>query len=255
MRLLYSPPHNHHLFPDVEPDEVYLVSYPRSGSTWLRCMLVTLLTGLAGTPKLVQALTPDAYMSYRTNTPKPLTRPLVIKTHITYQPLTSKVIYLVRDGRKVLESYYRYVQRNSSSTVFRGFTSPQDFYFRRDLWPSPWHEHVEGWLTGLETWDPDRYMVLKYEDLVRSPTKHLRDVARFIGVDASARVLRRAIRLNTKARMSEAESLAGEGGLSFVRTTLHDIEEVLAEDEIREYETIAGSALRRLGYEVRESGG
>lgn len=242
------PTHFRHVFEETDRDDVYLVSYPRSGSTWLRCLLTTLLSGHPITPGLMEAFVPDVYKCHQAGIPKPKIRPLVIKTHAPYLALSAKVIYLVRDGREVLSSYYRYAQRIPPPSIYDGFQRLQDFYFRDDLWPSPWHKHVEGWLNGTSAWPRDQYLLVKYEDLFQSTAGVLGSIARFIGIEAAEDELARAVGLNSRESMRSIEKSSGKGSLNFIARRRIDDEVALSEEEAARYEAVAGEALKRLGY-------
>ena len=149
------------LFSRVLASDTYLVSFPRSGSTWLRCMLTTLVHGTEVTPELVAATVPDVHRSDRTR-PRHLD-PLVVKSHTPFVDIPAKVVYLVRDGRDAIMSFHSLqVKRNRVAAE----SDPRLLFFRADAWPCPWHEHVAGWLDGLAGREPGRHIVVRYEDVV-----------------------------------------------------------------------------------------
>ncbi len=243
-----SPGPTQHAFPSIAPEDTYLISFPRSGSTWLRCLLTSLLCGGPVTPAVVQAVTPDVYVSLRTGASKPKLEPLIIKSHAVYAPLAARVIYLVRDGRAALASYSRYAQNIPAPSLYDEFAEISDFYFREDLWPAPWHTHVNGWLDGLGSWDSDRYLVVRYEDALESPTSALRNIAQLVGLDASSAEVERAVELNSREKLIQLEAEAGAGSLNFIPTEASDASGSLAPSELQRYEQLAWTALRRCGY-------
>jgi len=89
------------------PDDVYIVSYPRLGYTWLRRLLAHVLEPNRDWDVTVLALVvPDVYG------PRPQgwieRRPHIVRSYEPYQPSYQRVIYLYRDGRDVAVSYYDY---------------------------------------------------------------------------------------------------------------------------------------------------
>ena len=169
------------LFSRVLARDTYLVSFPRSGSTWLRCMLTTLVHGTEVTPELVAATVPDVHRSDRTR-PRHLD-PLVVKSHTPFVDIPAKVVYLVRDGRDAIMSFHSLQVKQSRLAAE---TDPRLLFFRDDAWPCPWHEHVTGWLDGLAGRPPDRHIVVRYEDVVAAPARHVEAVARLAGIPAAA---------------------------------------------------------------------
>jgi hypothetical protein len=231
------------LFSRVLARDTYLVSFPRSGSTWLRSMLTTLAHGTEVTPELLAATVPDVHRSDRAR-PRGI-EPLVVKSHTPFVDIPAKVIYLARDGRDALLSFhYLQVMRERVPAD----TDPAAIFFRTDVWPCPWHEHVTGWLDGLAGRGPDRSLVLRYEDLVAEPARHLEAVAALAGLPAPAAVVERAVRLNARSELEAVERASGAGSLNHLGTPRPDWRDVLTPDARRRYEAVAGTALARLGY-------
>ena len=88
-------------------DDIFLVSYPRSGNTWIRFLLGTLITEKKIDWENMELGIPDIYR----NTNKKLlkyNRPRFIKSHHSFDERYSKVVYLVRDVRDVIISYYNF---------------------------------------------------------------------------------------------------------------------------------------------------
>ena len=236
------------VFSRVLARDTYLVSYPRSGSTWLRCMLTTLVHGTEVTPALVSATVPDVHRSNRAR-PRNV-EPLVVKSHTPFVDIPAKVVYLVRDGRDAIVSFhYLQMQRHR---VPPG-TDPRLAFFGDDAWPCRWHEHVTGWLDGLAGRDADRYVVLRYEDLVAEPEKHLEAVARLAGLTEPAPAVELAVQLNARHELRAVERAGGAGSLNHLGTSRPDWRDVLGPEERRRYEALAGPTLARLGYPLEPS--
>src|SRR5437762_8950223 len=81
----------------VFPDDVFLVSYPRSGNTWTRFLIGNLLhPDQAVSFANVEAIIPEIYF----NSDRSLrshARPRLLKSHECFQPLYKRVIYITRD--------------------------------------------------------------------------------------------------------------------------------------------------------------
>lgn len=231
------------LFSRVLARDTYLVSFPRSGSTWLRCMLTTLVHGTEVTPELVAATVPDVHRSDRTR-PRHLD-PLVVKSHTPFVDIPAKVVYLVRDGRDAIMSFHSLQVKQSR--VAAG-SDPRLLFFRADAWPCPWHEHVAGWLDGLAGREPGRHIVVRYEDVVTAPARHVAAVARLAGLPAAASDVERAVRLNARPELEAVERASGAGTLNHLGTARPDWRDVLSQDDRQRYEAVAGPTLARLGY-------
>jgi hypothetical protein len=110
---------NLRLITDSDADDIFVAGYPRSGNTWMQYLLAGVIFGTDSrlTPdSLIQDLVPDVhykrfYRRYRT--------PTFFKTHDLPQPRYRKVIYLVRDGRDAMVSYFHYLNALSKPTLKR----------------------------------------------------------------------------------------------------------------------------------------
>src|ERR1035438_7495975 len=92
----------------VFPDDTFLVSYPKSGNTWVRFLLANLIhpnetVGFANINRLLPA---PGVLSKRFL--KKLPRPRIMKSHEPFDVRFRKVIYLVRDPRDVAVSEYHF---------------------------------------------------------------------------------------------------------------------------------------------------
>lgn len=179
---------------------------------------------------------------------KPTPKPLVIKSHTPFVKIPAKVIYLVRDGRDALLSYY-YLRLKEGK--LKPEASPLDIYFDEDLWPCPWHVHIANWLDGLENCYGGRYKIVRYEDLVGSTAEQLFSIAEFIGLNVTDKDVEKAISMNPKKQSEKiAESQDAQGALisSASIEKQRKWQAFLLGEDLARYEILAGTELQRLGY-------
>src|SRR5437899_924402 len=85
----------------VLPDDVFLVSYGRSGNTWTRFLIGNLIhPDEPVTFANIERVIPDIYCNSQKKIMN-LPRPRLIKSHECFEPRYKKVIYIVRDPRDV----------------------------------------------------------------------------------------------------------------------------------------------------------
>lgn len=179
------------------PGDTYLCSYPKSGRTWLRFMLsayqvrlfrVDLKLTMANFATVSPNLTLGARMGLRTRLPHPgMLR--VYGTHIPHSLLLrgARIIYLERDLRDVLVSYYHH--RRARGEIPEGLEnyvlSPQGL--------AAAVRYLHGWRQALQQADPARTCRISYEDLLADPAKQLRRCVEFLGLPVAAPLLLQAV--------------------------------------------------------------
>ena len=93
-------------------NDVFLISYPKSGSTWIRFMLGNYFSGNKCDFTNYHLLVPDLHRNIdclKTTKQKPR----YLKSHQYFSPQFENVVYIVRDGRDVAVSYYYHSKKSS----------------------------------------------------------------------------------------------------------------------------------------------
>lgn len=195
----------------VFPDDVFLVSYPRSGNTWTRFLIGNLLhPDQAVSFANVEAIIPEIYF----NSDRSLrshARPRLLKSHECFQPLYKRVIYITRDPRDVAVSFYHHHVK--AGNLPDGYS--MDEYVPRfvagefDSAFGSWGENVQSWL-AIRGDNPD-FLLLQYEQMLQDPEQALRKVGDFLAtrsfenLNTSAQIIRRAVELSSPDRMRALE--------------------------------------------------
>ncbi|HTQ50192.1 MAG TPA: sulfotransferase domain-containing protein [Candidatus Acidoferrales bacterium] len=166
----------------------------------MQCLLAGLVGGVdaARCPDaLVQEIVPDVHdhAGYRR-----YTRPVFFKSHHLPRPGYRRVVYLLRDGRDAMVSYFHHYNALFPAVDFATLvrTAPG--------LPSRWHEHVEAWLANPHQAD---LLVVKYEDLHGDPAAMLKKIAGFAGVQAADSDLARAVEAASFPNQQKREKTLG----------------------------------------------
>ncbi|XP_017782123.1 PREDICTED: sulfotransferase family cytosolic 1B member 1-like [Nicrophorus vespilloides] len=188
----------------VYDDDVWVTSYPKSGTTWTQEMVwcicndldfegakqniherfpfidfVQIDDGVADLPKFLKPL----------EMLKEMPRPRFIKTHLPWDLLPKqirtfekrpKIIHVARNPKDVCVSYYHHMKMFN---VFLGnFEQQWQLFINDKLVSSPFFKNV---LSYFDRCDESNILFIKYEDLKKDLGKSVLQVAEFLGVDLS----------------------------------------------------------------------
>jgi hypothetical protein len=243
----------------ILPDDVFLVSFPKSGNTWARFLISNLMhpdkpADFANLYKLV----PDPF-----GTPKRvfarIPRPRVIKSHECFDPRYPRVIYIARDPRDVVVSQYHYHRK--CRKIEDGYPIEQfvaRFLAGQTCPHGSWGEHAATWLATRRN-DP-RFLLLRYEDMVSNIRTELAKIAAFLSISTSPELLSQAAERSSADRMRKLEREQSQltrltkdsrKDLAFVRAASSGgWRNTLSPTLAAEIDTAWCSIMRYLGYEV-----
>lgn len=242
---------------EVFPDDVVVVSYPRSGNTWTRFLIANLTRpDEPATFVGIEQHIPDIYRATRAHLAA-IPRPRVIKSHEYFDPRYRKVIYIVRDPRDVAVSYYHYQRKThvlaDDSSIDSFITS---FLTGRQSPYGTWAENVTSWL-GTRGDSADMLLV-RYEDMIAQPVEALQRIAGFLDLRRTREQLEAAVARSSATEMRRIEqkdqawsvTQKSRKDIPFVRTaTSGTWKDQLSASAVERIEVAWGPLMARLGYE------
>lgn len=241
----------------IRRDDIFLVSYPKSGNTWTRFLIGNIASGADGSLDFrnIDRVVPDihaASIAEIDSTPSPR----FIKSHASFDPTYPRVIYIVRHPLDVLVSYYHYSKK--VHTIAPDCTMEQ--YARLFLEePGPygtWAQNVESW-TAAMAGNP-RFLLLRYEDMLEDTARELCKIIAFVGLPARKEVVEGAVKLSSSENMRQLEqeqasawqaTRASDQSIPFVRKAIaggwrEDLDPSIAARVAEQWH----APMRRLGY-------
>lgn len=176
---------------EPRPTDIYVATYPRSGTTWMQFLVYLLVSDRSVAFDHISQVCPwfERSLALGTRTADDFARlpsPRVFKSHLRpeWVPSPSRVIYVERDGLDVLVSYFHFYRSHL------GFEGTFDEFYERfmegTLQYRSWFDHVRAWRAAER-----RRSVLwvRYEQMQDEPEATIDRVAAYLGrpVDAPAR--------------------------------------------------------------------
>jgi hypothetical protein len=248
----------------VRPDDTFLVGHPKSGNTWLAYMLAVLVRGdrdnriniaNIGDYAPVVHVHDHAIAKYGQ-----LPSPRIFRNEgPAYPDLYPKTIYIVRDPRAVLVSYYHHCVHDTGEADWAMDAFVDEMLAHgciRRLEPTVirWDTQVQDWIRRAET---QPVKLVRYEDLKADRKAVLAELAAFMDFECDEDALDfAAARGDFNSMRSEektygAESYAGEKGARgfFVRKGKVDSwRDELPAGAVARIEGAFGATMRQLGY-------
>jgi hypothetical protein len=249
----------------VFPDDIFLVSYLRSGSTWARFLFGNLIyqgespVTFANLNRLVPMIYdfPDRVLR---------SLPRILKSHECFDPRYPRVVHIVRDPRDVAVSLYYYNLKVRE--LADGF--PMDEFVTRFIAAhtvgyadrlGSWEDHTLSWLRLRQ--GRSNYQLIRYEDLLSDPAKELTKVAPLLGICVTPDRVERAVDLSSADHMRSLEQKQWTEWRT-TKGTREDIPFVreaksggwrkrLSEASVKNLEEAWGATMQTLGYELAGS--
>ncbi|MBW4022722.1 MAG: sulfotransferase domain-containing protein [Proteobacteria bacterium] len=224
---------------------VWIASYPKSGSTWLRAFLHNYIRD-ADAPHDINSLMDlttgeSAASRFRRHDPRPASqysiaevqrlRPLVhremaaahpgvvfVKTHSALlvvegvqtitREVTAGAVYILRDPRDVAISYSRHLGRSLDETI----AIMADVEAATGGTDDVVYQRLSSWSAHVHFWTRRPHPtlhVMRYEDLVATPEASFGGLIRFMGQEPDEARLGRAIRFSDFAELKAQEEAHG----------------------------------------------
>lgn len=257
--------HRHSFKNLVRPTDVFLVGHPKSGNTLMAYVLAIIVfkdfeknINLANIGNHVPAIHRDD-LAIRKH--PALSQPRVFRNEVPLYPqFYPKTLYLVRDPRAVLVSYFHMYRTifNDNTTTLREFV---DEYLRNgniqryEPQITRWDRQVSEWLARAEK--DDRIMLIRYEDMVKGKPEVLKRALSFTGIACSESLFDLALMRSSFEAMQKTEEQFGQenypGEMAhrgrFVRKgKTSGWKEELPFESVRAIEREFGPVMKEVGY-------
>jgi Sulfotransferase domain len=245
---------------DVFPDDTFLVSYPKSGSTWVRLMVANLLHPEKNPDFTnLNQLFPD-YQAFSKRALNRMARPRTLKSHQYFDPRYKKVFYVVRDPRDVVLAEYHFAIKQRLVPEGYPLASYVPRFLAGDTGHSygSWFDNVAGWYFTRR--DDPQFLLIRYESLHAQPVSELTRIAEFLGIPTDPAKLDFALKQSDAKRMRALEKKQAHA-FSSTKDTRLDLPYIrvakaggwrvnLPADHVASIESAWGGLMQEVGYEL-----
>lgn len=172
------------------PGDVFVVGYPKTGSTWLQYMVYNILSDMTPVESMSQFLESSPFLEYvGADVTNKMARPGVIKTHLPFQTVPyaehSKYVYIARNPFDCCVSYYHNTRRNSAYNFEDGaFSEFLKEFLSGNVLYGDYFDHLLGW---YEQRSAANVLFLTYEALKADTAACALRVADFLGKEYGER--------------------------------------------------------------------
>jgi hypothetical protein len=161
-------------FGQFTDDDVFIIGYPKSGNTLLQHIIAHLVYGLRkNTSKsLINTCVTEWYNNpwfFR------LDKQHFFKSHELPRPEFKNVIYIVRDGRDAVLSYYYMVKNLGEEESLEKLYNTGG-----EVFVGNWQNHVEAWTTNKLNLN---IHFVRYEDLITNKAEELKKICEFLKIE------------------------------------------------------------------------
>ena len=236
-------------------DDVFLVSYPKSGRTWLRFLIGNYLSAnVLDFPDSYQDLVTD--IDANSLQAIQVQRPRFITSHRSFTPTFNRVVYVVRDGRDVAVSYYFHLMK------FQALSKETQFeYFLLNIFDTAlygnmsWSNHVSGWLDKASP----NFLLVKYEDLQENTVAALTRILEFAGLSVDKKTADASVEASNFSKLKKYEKSLEKINYKDINDTdlsikffrsgkTGEYKNFFNERLMEDFLEVHGSVLKRLGY-------
>uniref|UniRef100_A0A8C5MNA0 Sulfotransferase n=2 Tax=Leptobrachium leishanense TaxID=445787 RepID=A0A8C5MNA0_9ANUR len=174
----------------VFDDDVFNVTYPKSGTTWIQEILSLIYSNGDPTPvKTEFSWDRVPWIEQHAHKAKieSLTSPRLLTTHLplkffpqNFHKSKAKVIYTIRNPKDVCVSLYYFCKIAQFMEFREDFQEFVARFLSKDEVYSGWFEHVKGWLTLK---GQPNILFLSYEAMLKNPRENIVNICKFLGKD------------------------------------------------------------------------
>ncbi|XP_073531994.1 amine sulfotransferase-like isoform X2 [Phyllobates terribilis] len=172
---------------EVRESDVFLVTYPKSGTVWTQQILSLILNeGHRNGTEHIDNMTRAPWLEYNianvnfSNRPSPR----LFTSHLPYYLMPrdlmlkkGKIVYVCRNPKDCLVSYYHFYKRFSSFNFTMNIEQFMDLFTSGRVLGGSWFDHVRDWNTHKDEFN---ILFVTYEEMVKDLRSAVLKICKFL---------------------------------------------------------------------------
>ncbi|XP_077145630.1 amine sulfotransferase-like [Ranitomeya variabilis] len=174
---------------EIKDGDVFLVTYPKSGTIWTQQILSLIFNeGHRNRTEQIQTMERVPWIEFKMFNADYNSRPSprLFSTHLPYYLMPKdlklkmgKIIYVSRNPKDVLVSYYHFFQMKSQIKCTINWETFIDLFISGKVFGSSWFDHVRGWYQHKEDFD---ILFLTYEEMIKDLRFAVLKICKFVDI-------------------------------------------------------------------------
>ncbi|MBN3323421.1 ST3A1 sulfotransferase, partial [Atractosteus spatula] len=195
---------------EIRDSDVFLVTFPKSGTVWTQ-HIITLLheNDYPGAPEMQTTYERMPWLEFREKGQDYTTRPSprLFASHLGHYLVPrglregrGKVIYVSRNPKDVLVSFYHFSKSMVKLTTPKDFDDMLDMFLGGRVISGSWFDHVRGWYNHRDDFN---ILFLTYEEMIKDLRSAVVKISEFLGKNLDDSAIDRIVQKTTFKNMKE----------------------------------------------------
>ena len=186
----------------MKKNKIGIVSYPKSGNTWLRFILANIFYP----QEIIDYKNINSFIPTSTNQSSQKNKFNIefYKSHKSIDQSSfkkfNKIIYITRNGYKVANSYYAFIKAQNPLLI----DNEKEFLRIHSAYYGSWGNHIKKAMSN----DNKNLLIVSYEHLILDPFEGLNKILNFLNIKILKSEILRAVDNCSKENMSKLKGSA-----------------------------------------------
>ncbi|XP_059196201.1 amine sulfotransferase-like [Centropristis striata] len=197
---------------EIRDSDVFVVTYPKSGTIWMQQILLLLeakgdLTTINhlnnhSNADLIPWIEVNGNRQMFITAPSPRLRVTHLQLHFMPSALSQKgkVIYVARNPKDVLVSYFYFHKLANMLETPKDFNDFFEKFIRGDVFGGSWFEHVKTWYSHKNDMD---MLFITYEEMIKDLQSAVERISLFLGKELTDEQLANVVKHSTFNNMKK----------------------------------------------------